>query len=412
MDINRSLIGVSAILSEDGRVADVDLESLVRRLLLFDRYVLHSVRLQEFPILARRLGYERLRDLLSANLIEVRCECLQLTQTAQSGMCGDPVLPSFHYQFHWIDAHDKASYVDDGLQSMHEVGSIRHKDILRLKRAIANAIRPLSPEIRPQLFPPFQHELLYNLGLVKKSVELAIRRRLGQEAPSFSLKVHQESENTFRAETDLACRLQIDELEAHKLIEAGLLGLAALTQAIGEMKAYSALNGFREEELPLFRDKLDVLADAVSSQPKEHNFQRIVDIAGLPRLSAENGTVNVEQLLKVRDSREAREFRDWLGGIGGVTESEIKERVSGLRALIGLKVSGPSARAIRFLVTSAIGVVPHVHPAATLALGAFDQFIFDKLLPRSGIAAFMSELYPSIFEQSSNQSTAKRGTAA
>src|SRR6266496_2019698 len=97
MDLSRSLIGVSATFSEDGGVVDVDLESLIHRLLLFDRYVLHSIRLQEFPILARRLGYEPLRDLLSANLIEIRCECLQLTQTAQSGMFGDPVLPDLHY---------------------------------------------------------------------------------------------------------------------------------------------------------------------------------------------------------------------------------------------------------------------------------------------------------------------------
>jgi hypothetical protein len=107
MDISRRLIGTSAILSADGKVADVDLESLVRRLILFERYVLHSIRLQEFPVLARRLGYERLRDLLSANLIEIRCECLQLTQSAQSGLFGDPVLPKFHYQFH-LDRFAKA----------------------------------------------------------------------------------------------------------------------------------------------------------------------------------------------------------------------------------------------------------------------------------------------------------------
>ena len=56
MEISRRLIGVSAIVSNDGKVTDVDLESMVRRLLLFDSYVLHSIRLQEFPVLARRLA--------------------------------------------------------------------------------------------------------------------------------------------------------------------------------------------------------------------------------------------------------------------------------------------------------------------------------------------------------------------
>ena len=352
-----------------------------------------------------------MRDLLSANLIEIRCECLQLTQTAQSGLFGDPVLPNLHYQFRWIDTHDKTKYVHDGLQALHEVEGIRHKNVIRLKRSIADAIRPLAPEVRPQLFPPFQHELLHNPDLLRKSVELAIGKKLGREGARFFVKMHQESENTFRAETDLAGRLGMDETETHKLVEAGLLGVATLIQSIGEMKAYSALNGFREEELPLFRDKLDFLADAASSQPRERNFQRVVDLAGLPRVSDDNGTVNVERLLKIRESREAREFRDWLGGIGVASEADIKERVAGLRALVGLKISSPTGKAIRFLATKAAGLLPHAAPAA-LALGAFNQFILEKLFPRSGIAAFVNELYPSIFEHSNPDSSVKRGTAA
>jgi hypothetical protein len=411
MDIGRRLIGASAIVSSEGKVTDVDLESLVRRLLLFDGYVLHSIRLQEFPVLARRLGYEGLRDLLSAKLIEVRCECLQLAQTAQSGMFGDPILPNFHYQFHWIDAHDKTKYVHDCLQAMHEVSGIPHKNILRLKRSIADAIRPLSAEVRPQLYPPFQRELLHNSELVKKSVELAVRNKLRREVAPFSLKVHQESENTFRAETDLARSLGPNNAETHRLIEAGLLGVAALTQSIGEMKAYSALNGFRDEELPLFRDKVDFLAATVSSHPKEHGFQRVVDLVGMPTISNENGTVNFDRLFKIRESREAHEFRDWLDGIGQATDAEIIERIAGLRALVGLKIGGSTGKVIRFLTTTAVGVVPHAFLPA-LALGVFDQFILEKLFPRSGVAAFVNELYPSIFEQSDGTRLRKADTAA
>ena len=71
MDISRRLMGNSAVVSPDGKVTDVDIDSLARRLLLFDKYVLTSIRLQEFPILARRLGYGALRDLLDADIIEV-----------------------------------------------------------------------------------------------------------------------------------------------------------------------------------------------------------------------------------------------------------------------------------------------------------------------------------------------------
>jgi hypothetical protein len=162
------------------------------------------------------------------------------------------------------------------------------------------------------------------------------------------------------------------------------------------MKHYSAISGFRDKELPLFRHKLDFLASAVSSQHKEQSFQRVLDIGGLPQFSDGEGAVNVERLLKIRDMAEAREFRDWLGEVGQASDQEIKDRVAGLRARAGLKISSGTGRAMRFLVTNALGLIPH--PAATALVNVLDQFVLDKLLPRSGIAAFVNELYPSIFK--------------
>jgi hypothetical protein len=142
---------------------------------------------------------------------------------------------------------------------------------------------------------------------------------------------------------------------------------------------------------------LDFLADAVSSQTREHNFQRVIDVAGLPHFPTDEGRINVERLLRIRESSEAREFRDWLGGIGQANEVEIRDRVEGLRAKAGAKVSSGAGKAMRFLVTTALGAVPHAIVPA-FAVGVFDQFVLDKLLPRSGITAFVNELYPSIFE--------------
>ena len=398
IDISRRLIGASAVLSAERKVTDVDIHGLVRRLLLFDKYVLVSVRLQEFPFLANHLGFTGLRDLLSAKLIEIRCECLQLSQTGQSGLLGDPVLPLFSYRFHWIDAHDGAKYVHDCLQGMHTVPGIERKQILRLKRAIAGAIRRIPEDIRTQLYPAFEHELIHNPALVKTAVAMVLNSRHGLSDIPFSITLHQEATDTFRVETDIHNRARISEVETHKAVEAGLLGVAGLSQSIGEMKCYSAISGFRDEDLPLFRKKFDFLVGAVSAQAKEENFRRVIDIAGLPDFPTDNERIDVQRLLEVRESNEARQFRDWLGGIGQVEDEEIRQRVAGLRAKVGVKVGGEAGKAMRFLVTSGLSFIPGAS-AAALAMGAFDQFALDKLLPRSGITAFVDELYPSIFEK-------------
>ena|SRR5208282_430268 len=117
MEINRRLIGASAVLSPENKVIDVDVHGLVRRLLLFDKYILVSVKLEEFPFLADRLGYEGLRDLLAAKLIEIRCECLQRASMGQSGLFGKAPLPLLSYRLDWLDASDRRKYIHDCLQA-------------------------------------------------------------------------------------------------------------------------------------------------------------------------------------------------------------------------------------------------------------------------------------------------------
>jgi hypothetical protein len=396
MDISRRLIGVSAIHSADSKIVDVDLTGLIRRLLLFDKYVLVSTRLEEFPHLVRHLGYEGLQELLAAKLIEIRCECFQPGQTAQTSFADYPTYPLFTYRFDWIDAHDRRKYIHDCLQNVHNSPGLQRKQISKLKLAIVDAIHPLPTDERKEWGPSSQTELLHNTKLVRASIELAIRSRTGLENVPFSFSLSRGDADTFRVSTDLADRLRVSELETHGIIERGLIGVVALTQALGEMKAYSAVSGFRDEELPLFRHKLDFVAEFASSQTKETNFRRVIDIAELPTFPLDEGKISVEKLLKIRESAEAREFRDWLVSVGDVSDKEIKERVSGLRNTLGLKINRTVGKAMRFLVTTGVGMIPNAMLPA-LALSTLDQFVLDKILPRSGIAAFVNELYPSIF---------------
>jgi len=397
--IDRRLIGTSAVFSPTGEVIDVDTEGLARRLLLFDQYVLTSTRLKEFPVLVRQLGYEGLRDLLSAKLIEIRCECLQLGQVGQSGIFGDPVIPLLSYKFNWLDANDRPKYIHDCLKNIHDVSGLSHKNAVRLKRSIVDAISPLPTDARLLLGPAFINDF-QNAELVRASVALAIEKRHGIADLPFRLSLHRESPEIFKAETDIGRLTNLSDFEIHKAVEAGLLGIAGLSQVIGEMKAYNALSGFRDDELPLFKVKLDFLAKTSGTQDKEAKFQRIVDLSGMPSINEQGSILNIDKLLKVRDSNETREFRDWLASGASDDEKEVKERIAGLRAQVGLRAGGKTGKAMRFLTTNLIGLIPHpIASMIALGLGALDAFVVDRVLPRSGITAFVNELYPSIFEE-------------
>src|SRR5258706_3990289 len=111
MDITRRLIGASATYSPENNFIGVDVEGLIRRLLLFDKYILYSSRLREFPVLVKHFGYSGLRELLDTRLIDIRCECLQYGQTAQTQFDGQPTSPLLTYRIDWLDAANRRDYI-------------------------------------------------------------------------------------------------------------------------------------------------------------------------------------------------------------------------------------------------------------------------------------------------------------
>ena len=225
---------------------------------------------------------------------------------------------------------------------------------------------------------------------------MAFEKLIGPGEFPINAAISQVGEDTFYVRNDVAAYGRVTTSQAHRVVEKGLLAIGGLSQTLSEMEAYSAISGFRDEDLMLFRQKLSFLVDAVSSDSRERSFQRVLVLAGLPQFFSEEGGVNVGKLLRIRESSELREFRDWLSSCGDSTDKEINDRVAGIRAKVGLKATGPFGRSIRFLATTGAGLIPGF--VSGLVASALDQFVLDKVLPRSGIAAFVNELYPSIFE--------------
>jgi hypothetical protein len=52
---------------------------------------------------------------------------------------------------------------------------------------------------------------------------------------------------------------------------------------------------------------------------------------------------------------------------------------------------------VRLATTTGIGLIPGVGLAAGIAASAIDSFLVDRVLPKSGVVAFLTETYPSLF---------------
>jgi len=405
VDITRRLIGTSAILKDAPDAVGVDLNGIIRRLILFDTYILKTVRLREFPSLIAEVGFDETMQLLKSTAFEIECECAQIGQTGQTGILESRaikgVLPPLSYTLSGLDAADHEKYVHDCLQPLHLIHGLTHKQVVRLKRAIVDKMVRLPQGFASRISAQATADVLKKQDLVKKSVAIAARRILGVEPLNFELSVHEIDSEDFHVETDLAKRFGIDVETRHKVVEQGLLGVAGLSSRFAEMEAYSALSGFIDDDLPLVYELLDFLVHSISPETKERQFRRVLEIAGFPDVApAVSGKrVNIARLLEIRESDECREFRQWLPTIETISDTEIQERLDSLRAKLGNATQTGVGKALRFLVTSGIGIIPVAGQIAGLVAGAVDTFVLEKLLPKSGVVAFINNLYPSVFDE-------------
>src|SRR6185437_5425642 len=257
MEFTRRLLGSSAIVSQNsGEEISValDMEGFVRRLLLFDTYVLYSVRLKEIPEMVRHFGLQGTIDLLSSGALEIRCECAQFME----GQFNTPASPPLVFQFHVIDAHSWDQYFIDCLAELRKVPGLSTRELMNLQSAVAGAVRRCDNRqlFTTEVAPAFESDILHNARLIKAAVLFVLSKQHAVSDLDFALTIHKVGVDRYEAETNLPEALLLGSEEVHNQIKSALLGLSGLTQCIAEMKAHAALSGFTEAELPLFSTKL------------------------------------------------------------------------------------------------------------------------------------------------------------
>ena len=177
------------------------------------------------------------------------------------------------------------------------------------------------------------------------------------------------------------------------MFRAGVTAVANLNRRLADMQAYSAITGFMESEAPLLFGKLSGVIAPLNPTLAEEQFKRVIELTDIPDIKP-GQRVDVEKLLKVRDSAECREFREWLSTAEDLSDSEIRRQVTGIRSKMSSLAGSASGKAIRLAATTGIGLLNVV---GGVAAGAVDSFLVDRVLVKSGVVAFLTETYPSLF---------------
>jgi hypothetical protein len=273
-------------------------------------------------------------------------------------------------------------------------------------------VAPLNRQTEKEMTERFNADLIANLPHVKTAVALALKERLDTEvSPSdFSLQVHLVEEIGFRTETNISEVFHLSDVDTHRVVGRGLLAVGFLNQRLAEMKAYTAISGFKAAELPVFEKKIDFLTDLVpEAEAQVGRMKRVLAIKGFDDLDEviAKGKVDLSKLLEIRDTRECREFRDWLWEIDAISDAELEERINSLRDKLSWFVHGSEGKTLRWLATAGLGLIPVGGTVAGTVGGALDTFLVDKILPNPGPLSFINNMYPSIFSNQGPSSWAE-----
>jgi hypothetical protein len=392
----RRLLAPVAIQAKDNTVISVDLGSFVRRILLFDTYVLQSVWLNDVQLLRQSLGDSGLIQLFQSGALKLYCESFMIGETGRARadlrLAGNNKrLPLSSYSFSVLRVQGQQQKIESGLARF---GS-------PLQNEAANTLLFIDQqEFTKQVFDGFYADLRGTSDIVKCAVEIELRS-LGIKPKRLKVEIEEIESEDFKAVHNLHSQYGLSEAKSHEVILKSLLAIGGLNQRFAEMMTHSALSGIRDNDLPLLQGKLNLVAALAGDvSHSEKRLERVVALAGLPNPVFGETRIDVDKLLGLRDSDECRAFRDWLAQSDSLSDKEIRERVKSLSSKIKLFLNTVPGKLTRFFVSAGLSLAPGVGPVLGIGASVVDAFILDKLAPKDAIVSFLSDSYPSVFKHS------------
>ena len=411
-DIRRRYIGSCYAFDAKNQKLQFDISSFVLRILLFDTYILQSNNLDEFEILVNNFGYGGMKEVLSSGAIKIHSEAHAVGQTGQTGLGfrgkkkdGNPkdLLPLNSYSFDILMNAEPKKIMHRNMQKIHGISNLKHKEVIKLKRMIADNLVNFHKESTILILNQMINDFRNNTPNIKNAIISSIKEKLNiDQLPTeeFSYTIDVDEENDVHVNSNLSQVYGLETNSIHQVFERALLAIGGLNKRIETMRSFSAVTGFRETELSIFEDKLDFIQNTISHSGKEKKLKEIISWPIFPNLdiAIEEKKLKIDTLLRIRESPECLEFRTWLWNCNKMEIKELKDRIDSLSAQLSLKLSSRSSKAMRWLTTTGVGMIPGVGIVAGPVLGLLDSFLVEKLLPKSGVLTFLGKQYPTIFK--------------
>lgn len=405
MDL-RSRVLANCFVDATNLESQVDFQSLIERLILFDTFILESGRLKEFSQFVSAFGHGPTIELLNSDLLEISCDGVFIVAPSfMTNQYGQQIRPHpfCTYSFGTGKIADHGALIAAGMKEIADITSLHYKQIAKLKSAISRKIIPRIESTGDKAISQLRHDIRSNNPFLKGTVATALSRKLGNKVDQgeVSLEVHEEKDNVFRVESNLSKKFKLSDEESHKTIEAGLLAAGSLEQALEYMELYSAVSTLRADESAFLDQKLLFLFRNLDPNLQVERLRRVVQIVDFPNLqrAITEKSVRLDRVIDIAKSDECRKFREWLRNTDNMSDAEIRDAFAGTRAKLATLASGLVGKTVRWLASTGIGAIPGAGAVLGPAEALVDTFLMDKVLPKPGPVSFLQTHYRSIFDR-------------
>jgi hypothetical protein len=396
MSIKQSIFGEVAA-QAGSQTQDVDLGILLLRLLFFDTVIVKSAGLREVPFLVRAFGKTGFLQLFDSGILKFSSEFTSIiTDIARNGV---RELPLSQFSFGVAQIQDREAILRRGLRALQGMSGLKNAERATMEETlITGLVRPASDH-GAQIQAQIELDLRNNTPALKAAILEQLKIQAGESDRKLEVRVEEIRERFFHVVTNLTDNFGMSEQKAHDIVQPSISAVANLNQRIADMAAYSAITGFKDSEASLLFGKLAGIIAPQNPRPIEEQFARVITIANLPDFVT-GKRVDVDRLLKARDSAECRDFRAWLSNLEGVSDAQVADMVGGVRNEIASMIRSGAGKTLRLALTTAVGLIPGVGLVAGPVAGVVDSFVVEKMFPTSGAFAFLTQTYPSLFVSS------------
>jgi hypothetical protein len=303
MHVRQAVLGQIST-APSGRVESIDVGSVVRRLILFDRVIVRSFRLKEVPLLIRTFGVGGFSKLLDLGLLRFSCDLTVVVLEASTN--GLRHLPLNHFSFATAKLADLDAALHSELGCLQGIAGLKNDKRALLEEAIWNSLAREPVTYGQDLLDQIDHDFRCSTPALNAALVDSVRKDLGRSdfKPSdLAITVEETSTRIFHIRNALSGSFGFSAEQTHLVLQRAVSAVANLNKRLADMQAHSAIVGFLDSEAPILFGKLAGIIAPMNPKNAEGQFERVIELADVPDFKS-GQKVDVELLIKVRDSAE------------------------------------------------------------------------------------------------------------